>query len=166
MKTFILLFMGAIIFNQAGIYKVNAADSAAITDEPREEFIRNFKRIGLNTAPDDAMILRILAQTSGAKRGVEVGTATGYGAINMGIAFERNGGHLYTIDIDPQMVKVSKENIKKIGLEKTVTVIEGDALKILPTLEGEFDFVFIDALKRLLRIFKLSQMKKGVLSCG
>ena len=112
------------------------------------------------------MILRILVQASGAKRGIEVGSATGYGAINMGIAFERNGGHLYTIDVDPQMVKICRENVKKIGLEKTVTVIEGDALKVLPTLEGEFDFVFIDALKRdYLKYFQAisPKLKKGAI---
>jgi len=161
-----LLFIGTIVFNQIGISNINAAESITITDEQREEFIKNFRRTGLNTAPEDAMMLRILIQASGAKRGVEVGSATGYGAINMGIAFERNGGHLYTIDIDPRMVKICRENVKKMGLEKTVTVIEGDALKILPTLEGEFDFVFIDALKRdYLKYFQAisPKLKKGAI---
>ena len=66
----------------------------------------------------------------------------------MGLGFERNGGQLITVDIDPAMVRKARENLKAVGLEKTVTVVEGDALKVLPTLEGEFDFVFIDALKR------------------
>jgi len=46
------------------------------------------------------------------------------------------------------MVQAARENLKTASLDKTVTVIEGDALKVLPTLEGEFDFVFIDALKK------------------
>lgn len=125
----------------------NAA-GPAVTPEAREQFIREFPRIGLNTTPGDALTLRVLVQATGAKRGVEVGSATGYGALQMGVAFERNGGQLITIDIDPDMVRQSRENVKRAGLEKTVTVIEGDALKVLPTLEGEFDFVFIDALKR------------------
>jgi len=115
--------------------------------EFRNEFIKNFERIGLNTTPGDAMMLRILVAGSGAKRGVEVGSSTGYGAINMGIAFERNGGHLDTLEIDPKAVKVCRENISKMGLENTVTCIEGDALKTLPELKGQYDFVFIDALK-------------------
>jgi predicted O-methyltransferase YrrM len=65
----------------------------------------------------------------------------------MGLAFDRNGGHLYTLDIDPEMVRKAKVHIKNVGLEKTVTVIEGDALKALPTMEGEFDFLFLDAVK-------------------
>lgn len=116
--------------------------------EFREQFIESFPRISLNTTIGDAMMLRILVESTKAKRGIEVGSANGFGAINMGIAFERTKGHLYTLEIDPGMVKESRENLRKVGLENTVTCIEGDALETLPTLEGEFDFVFIDALKR------------------
>jgi len=115
--------------------------------EFREQFIKNFRRTGLNTTVGDAMMLRILVESAEAKRGVEVGSFNGFGAINMGIGFERTGGHLYTLEIDPHSVKECRENLKKVGLENTVTCIEGDALRTLPTLKGEFDFVFIDALK-------------------
>ena len=117
------------------------------SDEFRNQFVKNFHRTGLNTTEGDAMMLRILVESGRFKRGIEVGSATGFGAVNMGIAFERTGGHLYTLDIDPRMVKACRDNLKKVGLENTVTCIEGDALKTLPTLEGEYDFVFIDALK-------------------
>jgi len=130
------------------------------SDEFREQFIKNFKRLRLNTTIGDAMMLRILVESARAKRGVEVGSANGFGAINMGIGFERTGGHLYTLEINPTMVKECRENLKKVGLEKTVTCIEGDALKTLPTLEGEFDFVFIDAVKRdYFKYFKLIEAK-------
>lgn len=118
------------------------------SDEFRRQFIKNFQRLSLNTTAGDAMMLQILVESMRAKRGIEVGSATGFGAVNMGVGFERTGGHLYTLEIDPRMVKETRDNLKKVGLEKTVTCIEGDALKILPTLEGKFDFVFIDALKR------------------
>ena len=114
----------------------------------RRAFVEEFNRIGLNSAPGDAAMLRILVECSNAKRGVEVGTATGYGAILMGFGFERNNGQLITVDIDPQMVQVARENLKKVGLDDVVTVVEGDALEVLPQLEGEFDFVYIDAVKR------------------
>ena len=113
----------------------------------RKDFLDKFSRTGLNTTPPDAMMLRILVESSGAKRGVEVGAASGFGAMNMGIAFERTSGHLYSLEIDPRRVEVTRQNLQKLGLEKSVTVIEGDALKTLATLTGEFDFVFIDALK-------------------
>jgi predicted O-methyltransferase YrrM len=126
----------------------------------RDQFIESFHRTGLNTTPSDAMMLRILVESSRAKRGVEVGSFNGFGAVNMGIGFERTGGHLYTLEIDPQRVKECRDNLKKVGLEDTVTCIEGDALKTLPTLEGQFDFMFIDALKSdYMKYFKILEPK-------
>jgi len=113
----------------------------------RKKFIAGFKRTMLNSAPGDAAMLRILVESSGAKRGVEVGTATGYGAILMGLGFERNKGELISVDIDPKMVAAARENLQKIGLDDVVTVVEGDALKVLPALDGQFDFVYLDAVK-------------------
>ncbi len=146
-----------------------SAESVATTREAREAVIKSFQRIPLNTTAGDAMILRILVESMGAKRGVEVGSATGFGAMNMGIAFERSGGHLYTLEIDPEMVKQCRANVQKVGLEKTVTCIEGDALKTLAELEGEFDFVFIDAVKDdYLKYLKLIEpkLKPGAVVVG
>jgi predicted O-methyltransferase YrrM len=130
------------------------------SDEFRNQFVKDFNRTGLNTTVGDAMMLRILVESARCKRGVEIGSATGFGAVNMGIAFERTGGHLYTLEIDPTMVKTCRENLEKAGLEKTVTCIEGDALKTLSELEGRFDFIFIDALKQdYLKYLKLIEPK-------
>jgi len=143
-----------------------AKEARKMTDVEREQFIKDFHRIGINTTLGDAMMLRILVEGAKCKRGVEVGSATGFGAINMGIGFERSGGHLWTIDIDPQMVKTCRENVAKMGLEKTVTVVEGDALKVLGSLEGEYDFVFLDAVKsdygKYLKLM-LPKMKPGAI---
>lgn len=139
---------------------VNAADPDPTSTEFRNQFIKDFDRIGLNTTPGDAMMLRILIQSAGLKRGIEVGAASGFGAVNMGIGFERTGGHLYSMEIEPKWVKATRGNLKKVGLEKTVTVIEGDALETLGELEGEFDFIFIDALKKdYLKYLKLVEPK-------
>jgi len=130
----------------------------------RNDIIANFPRTGLNTTPEDAMMLRILVESRNAQRGIEVGSATGYGAIQMGTAFERTGGHLFTLEIAPEMVKTCREYVEKMGLEKSVTCIEGDALKTLPELEGEFDFVFIDAVK--VDYFKYFQLIEPKLKPG
>lgn len=145
---------------------VYSGEAEKPTDHAREQFIKDFKRTGLNTTHGDAIFLRILVEASKAKRGIEVGSATGYGAINMGVAFEKNGGTLVTIDIDPKMVQASRENVAKMGLEKTVTCVEGDALKVLSELQGEYDFVFIDARKEdYLKYYKAieSKLKPGAL---
>jgi predicted O-methyltransferase YrrM len=162
----LVLCVALVGFNVVLVY---SGEQNKMNNEFRKRFIKNFQRTSLNTTEGDAMMLRILAESAGAKRGLEVGSANGFGAINMGIAFERNGGHLYTLEIDPQRVKECRENLKKVGLENTVTCIEGDALKTLPTLEGEFDFVFIDAVKRdYLKYLKLIEpkLKPGAVIVG
>ncbi len=148
---------------------VYAGQSNKMSPEFRKQFIENFQRTGLNTTPGDAMMLRILVESSGARRGVEVGAASGYGAINMGIAFERTGGHLYTLEIDADRVRQTRENIAKMGLEKSVTCIEGDALKTLHDIEGPIDFIFLDALKQdYLKYLKIVEPKlaKGAVVVG
>jgi len=139
--------LSTVVLTFAGLM-VCAGESNKMSPEFRKQFIDNFHRTSLNTAPEDAMMLRILVESSGAKRGVEVGAASGFGAINMGIAFERTGGHLWTHDINPKAVQETQENLKKVGLESVVTCVEGDALQTLQRIEGPIDFVFIDALKR------------------
>jgi predicted O-methyltransferase YrrM len=125
--------------------------------------VKDFKRIGLNTTAGDAMMLRNLVEALKAKRSVEVGSATGFGAVNMGIAFDRTGGQLFTLDIDPKMVATNREDLFEVCLDKVVTCIEGDALKTLPTIKGPIDFVFIDALKRdYFKYFQLIEPKLKV----
>jgi len=126
---------------------VHSGEAEKMSDAEREQFLKDFQRSGMDTTPSDAMLLRILVEARKAKRGVEVGSFKGFGAINMGIGFERNGGHLTTLEIDPKTADQCRRNLKKVGLEKIVTCITGDALKTLPELKGEFDFMFIDAKK-------------------
>ncbi len=151
--------LGIAVLTFAGLM-VYAGEKSKMTPESRKQFIDSFPRTSLNTTAGDAMMLRILVESAGAKKGVEVGSASGFGAINMGIAFERTGGHLWTHDINPAAVKETRANIEKVGLEKVVTVVEGDALKMLPNIEGPVDFVFIDALKRdYLKYLKILEPK-------
>jgi len=155
-----LILVLCVVLVGYGLISAPSAEQEKTSMEFREQFIKDFNRTGMDTTIGDAMMLRILVETGRCKRGVEVGSFKGFGAINMGIAFERMGGHLYTLEIDPRRVKDVRENLEKVGLEKTVTCVEGDALKTLPTLEGEFDFLFLDALKRdTLKYLKLIEAK-------
>ncbi len=169
MKRYKLLIVVLCVLIGVNVVMVYSGQQNKTSDEFRNRFVKNFQRTSLNTTEGDAMMLRILVESSRAKRGIEVGSATGFGAINMGIAFERTGGHLYTLEIDPQMVRACRDNLRKVGLQNTVTCIEGDALKTLPTLEGEYDFVFIDAVKRdYLKYLKLIEpkLKPGAVVVG
>jgi len=162
MKRFALAILGlaATVWLAAAVVAAGGGERARMTTAEREQFIKDFNRTGMDTTPGDAMLLRILVEASGAKRGVEVGSYKGFGAINMGIAFERTGGHLDTIEINPQTAEECRANLRKVGLQDTVTCITGDALKVLPGLEGKYDFMFIDAKKSdYMRYFKAMEPK-------
>jgi caffeoyl-CoA O-methyltransferase len=153
-------FLGSIALPLAGEMPVLAQGPVNGSDEFRKAFLEKFPWTEMCTTAEDAMMLRILIESRGAKRGVEVGSNIGYGSIGMGIGFERTGGHLYSVEIDAANVRSARKNLESVGLSKTVTVIEGDALKVLPTLEGGIDFVFIDALKPdYLKYFKALEPK-------
>ncbi len=77
---------------------------------------------------------------------LEVGCCVGFSAALMS-GYLGEGGHVITIDRYPYMIERAKENFKKLNLTDKVTLLEGDALDILPTLNQTFDFVFIDAAK-------------------
>jgi caffeoyl-CoA O-methyltransferase len=121
---------------------------AGATSEARRALIEKFPWTELCTTAEDAMLLRILIEGRGAKYAVEVGGNVGYGAIHMGIGLERTGGRLESVEIDPANAQAARKNLEAAGLSKTVTMIEGDALKVLPGLKAGIDFLFIDALKR------------------
>lgn len=92
-------------------------------------------------------LLHILAASSNAKRVLEIGTAIGYSAIWLGLAVKRNKGKVITIEIERNIAKEAVRNIKRAGLEKTVEIVNDDALKILPKVKGKFDMIFIDDSK-------------------
>jgi len=80
------------------------------------------------------------------KKILEIGTAVGYSAICFSEYLQENG-KIDTIERDTERVKEARENIKKAEVEEKINIYEGDAVEILPTLNDEYDVVFIDAAK-------------------
>lgn len=77
---------------------------------------------------------------------LEIGTAIGFSASLMAQHLQTDG-HLTTIDRYPKMYERAQENFKRLGIEDRVTLLEGDAADILPTLEGSYDLIFMDSAK-------------------
>ena len=102
----------------------------------------------LAVSEEDGRFLRVMIASSGATRALEIGGANGYSAIWIGLGLRQTGGKLTTIEYDPARARVAADNIRKAGLSDIVTVVSGDAFKEIPKLQGEFDFVFLDAWKR------------------
>jgi predicted O-methyltransferase YrrM len=80
------------------------------------------------------------------QRVLEVGTLIGYSAILMGK--EMNGkSEIVTIEIHRDKAELAGKNIVRANIRPKVKIITGDALEVIPTLDGQFDFAFIDAEK-------------------
>ena len=77
---------------------------------------------------------------------LEIGTAVGYSAICFSEYLAENG-RIDTIEREHDKVEEAKDNIKKVGVEEKIRIYEGDAVNILPTLNEQYDIVFIDAAK-------------------
>ena len=113
--------------------------------------------------------MRLLVVTSGAKRALEIGAASGYSAIWIGLGMRETGGKLVTIEYDKARAQQAIANVKKAGLSDVVQVIPGDAFAEIPKLTGTFDFVFCDAWKRDYQKFfsmVFPRMDKGGLFLG
>ncbi len=101
----------------------------------------------LNVPMDDGRLLRLLAETMGAKTVVEIGTSNGYSGLWFLTALSKTGGKLITFEIDPEKVRLAAENFKKAGVDHLATIIEGDAHKEVTKLKDPIDLLFIDADK-------------------
>lgn len=102
---------------------------------------------GMSVPRDDGRLLRLLAESTGAKHAVEIGTFHGYSGIWTCLGLRAAGGKLTTFEIDPRNAEISRQNFKRAGVDSMVTLIEGDAHVEVAKLKGPIDMVFIDADK-------------------
>lgn len=102
---------------------------------------------------DDTLdvIIKILEEIK-PKKILEIGTAIGYSAIRFS-KYLGEDGYIDTIERDAERVQEARENIGELKLENKIKIYEGDALEILPTLNGPYDIAFIDAAKGKYPIF-------------
>ena len=103
--------------------------------------------LGIPIVPHEtAKFLDFFTATMQPSQVLEIGTAIGFSASLMAQHLQADG-HLTTIDRYEKMYERAKENFKKLGLEDRITLIEGDAADVLPTLEGSYDLIFMDSAK-------------------
>lgn len=77
---------------------------------------------------------------------LDIGTYTGYSALCFAEGL-RPGGQVHTIDHNAQLAPMVQRYIRMAGMQDRITTYTGEALDIVPTIEGPFDLVFIDADK-------------------
>lgn len=97
--------------------------------------------------PNDGRLLRILAESVGAKHVVELGTSYGYSGLWWCLALRNTGGRLTTYEIDPKRAARARDNFKRGGVESLVTIVEGDAHVEVAKLKEPIDILFLDADK-------------------
>lgn len=94
---------------------------------------------------------RFLMQTLQPKNILEIGTAIGFSTLLM--AENAPGAKITTLDRNPEMIAFAKDNFAKYDTRHQITLVEGDALDTLSSIEGEFDFVFMDSAKSKYIVF-------------
>lgn len=93
--------------------------------------------------PETIKLIENLIHISPSKKVLEIGSAIGYSSIIMANA----GADVTTIERDENMFEALFSNIEKAGHKDNIHVYQGDALEILDGIDGQYDFIFVDAAK-------------------
>ena len=91
-------------------------------------------------------LLKFLLDLTHPSNVLEVGTAIGFSSILMTENLPKES-HITTIEKYEKRIPAARENFKKFGVEDRITFLTGDAADILKTLDGSYDFIFMDAAK-------------------
>jgi len=116
---------------------------------------------------EEGKILKILIELSGAKSILEIGTSIGFSGLWISLGIMQTGGELITLEVDPRLAKIAKDNFRRAGITDIVTLLEGNAFDVLPLPKKDFDFVFLDSTKNeywdLFNLFFDSVKEKGII---
>lgn len=129
---------------QGGLHD-GAAEKKAL--DVLDDLYRNERAGMLNAPPEDCRLIRILVEAVRAKHVVEIGTSNGYSGIWICLALRATGGHLTTYEIDAKRAALARQNFARAGVDKLITLVEGNAHEEVTKLKGPIDVLFIDADK-------------------
>lgn len=91
-------------------------------------------------------LLKVLLLLKKPAHVLEVGAAVGFSALLMS-EYIPEESRITTIENYEKRIPVARENFRRAGKEDQITLIEGDAAEVLKTLDGPYDFIFMDAAK-------------------
>ncbi|MCI6061763.1 MAG: O-methyltransferase [Dorea sp.] len=120
-------------------------------ESPEKPLIEEIEQEALDTfvpiiRKETQSFLKVLLMMKKPLRVLEVGTAIGFSAILMS-EYIPEQGHITTIEKYEKRIPIAKENFRRAGKEDQITLIEGDALEVMKSLNGSYDFIFMDAAK-------------------
>lgn len=124
---------------------INSLDkgNTPVLDEIEKEAIGTYVPI---IRQETQSLLKVLISMKSPERILEVGTAVGFSAILMA-EYSGNNTDITTIEKFEKRIPIARSNFKRAGMENRITLLEGDALEVLKTLDTEYDFIFMDAAK-------------------
>lgn len=97
--------------------------------------------------PVQGQFLYLQALSMGARKALEVGITTGYAAVCMLRALQQTDGHLTAIESHADRLEIATGVIKEAGLDARITLLFGEWIKVLPTLDTDYDLIFLDVLR-------------------
>ncbi|MBL1228978.1 O-methyltransferase [Enterococcus sp. BWB1-3] len=102
---------------------------------------------GVPVIPHETVVfLQFLLGQIKPKNILEIGAAIGFSSSLMA-QYVGEDGHVTTIDRFDVMIKKAKKTYERLNLTDKVTLLEGEAADILPTLNESYDFIFMDSAK-------------------
>jgi len=111
-------------------------------DQAQSDRLERFR----NVEPPTAELLGVLIRATGARRILELGTSNGYSTIWLADAAQETGGHVVSVEVDPDRTELARANLRRAGLEDRVELRTEDAATTLARSPGaEWGFVFLDA---------------------
>ncbi len=110
-----------------------------IEQEAKETFVPIIRK-------ETQSFLKVLLLMKKPVRVLEVGTAIGYSAILMSHYLPKDG-RITTIEKYEKRIPIARENFSRAAVADRITLLEGDALEIMKSLEEPYDFIFMDAAK-------------------
>ncbi|MDF1617036.1 O-methyltransferase [Petrocella sp. FN5] len=123
---------------------------ASVTPERESKLEALYQEATTNNIPiikhEMEDFLRLMVVMNQPKRILEIGTAIGYSSIIMSLAIDPPP-QITTLEKSEKMLQEARTNIKKFDLEKSITIIQGDAVEVLKDLKEPFDMIFMDAAK-------------------
>ncbi len=120
-------------------------------ESPESEIIETIEREAIESyvpiiRKETQSLLKVLLLLKKPVKILEVGTAIGFSSILMS-EYMPEDGHITTIEKYEKRIPIARENFKRAGKEDKITLLEGDALEIMQSLDDSYDMIFMDAAK-------------------
>lgn len=106
-------------------------------------------KLNPNVGMQVGRMLSLLVKLTFAQRVLEFGSSMGYSTVFLAAALAETGGQLISVEFEPRLAEITRQNLSSAGLQGVASVITGDASAVVKTLEGPFDLILQDSDKAL-----------------